>query len=156
MELTFREAERDELEDLVALLANDALGRQRENPATPLDARYTGAFEHIAGDPNNTLVVVESEGRIAGMLQLTFIPYLTHRGSWRCLLEGVRVHEDFRGRGLGREMIEYAIGLARQRGCSIVQLTSDKQREGAIRFYESLGFVASHEGFKRWIEPDKR
>lgn len=148
MNPNFRQAARDDLESLVALLADDKLGRQRENPATPLDPRYAAAFEHIVGDPNNALIVAESEGRLVGMMQLTFIPYLTHCGSWRCLVEGVRVHVDFRGRGFGRAMFEHAIELARGRGCSMVQLTSDKQREGALRFYESLGFVASHEGFK--------
>ena len=92
--------------------------------------------------------MVEGDGQLVGMLQLTFIPYLTHTGSRRCLIEGVRIHRDHRGRGLGGEFIRWAIRRARERGCSLVQLTSDKQRPDALRFYESLGFVASHEGFK--------
>ena len=82
------------------------------------------------------------------MRQLTFIPYLTHIGSWRCLIEGVRIHESFHGCGYGKQMFEHAINLAKVKGCKIVQLTSDKQRPNAIRFYAKLGFKATHEGFK--------
>jgi ribosomal protein S18 acetylase RimI-like enzyme len=82
------------------------------------------------------------------MLQLTYIPYLTHIGSWRCLIEGVRIHEAYRGQGIGEQVFEHALKLAKARGCKLVQLTSDKQRPEAIRFYEKLGFKASHEGFK--------
>ncbi|MFT7461819.1 MAG: GNAT superfamily N-acetyltransferase, partial [Pseudohongiellaceae bacterium] len=114
----------------------------------PLNARYVDAFDQIARDPNNELVVVTSEDQLVGMLQLTFIPYLTHTGSWRCLIEGVRIHSRLRGQGMGARFFEWAIERARSRGCRLVQLTSDKQRPDAIRFYESLGFVASHEGFK--------
>ncbi|GMQ46239.1 hypothetical protein VB10N_12380 [Vibrio sp. 10N] len=102
----------------------------------------------IEQDPNNELWVVESESQVVGMLQLTFIPYLTHIGSWRCLIEGVRIAKKIRGQGLGEKMFVHAIGRARERGCNLVQLTSDKQRPDALRFYEKLGFVASHEGFK--------
>jgi GNAT superfamily N-acetyltransferase len=109
---------------------------------------YVDAFHSIDKDSNNELTVVESDGALVGMLQLTFIPYLTHIGSWRCLIEGVRIAKDFRGQGAGTDLINWAIERARQRNCSIVQLTSDKQRPAALRFYELLGFVASHEGFK--------
>jgi GNAT superfamily N-acetyltransferase len=146
--LVFREAVEADLPILVAMLAEDALGASREDPSVPLNPRYLDAFEHIDGDPNNALTVVEENGVPVGMLQLTFIPYLTHTGSWRCLIEGVRIHRDHRGRGLGSEFIRWAIERARERGCSMVQLTSDKQRADALRFYESLGFTASHEGFK--------
>lgn len=143
-----RQATAADLEALVALLADDPLGATREIPATPLDPRYARAFAAIDVDPNNELVVLEHDGRLAGMMQLTFIPYLTHTGSWRCLVEGVRVARAFRGRGLGSEMLEWAIERARERGCGLVQLTSDKQRPEALRFYEALGFRATHEGFK--------
>ena len=148
MELTFREAREADIAGLVQLLADDALGARREDTSVPLNHRYTDAFRHIEKDPNNALIVVESEAGLAGMLQLTFIPYLTHTGSWRCLIEGVRIARAHRGKGLGSRFIHWAIERARQRQCAIVQLTSDKQRPDAIRFYESLGFVASHEGFK--------
>jgi GNAT superfamily N-acetyltransferase len=85
------------------------------------------------------------------MMQLTFIPYLTHTGSWRCLIEGVRIARRFRGQGLGQQFIKWAIQRAAEKNCSIVQLTSDKQRPDALRFYESLGFEATHEGFKLGI-----
>ena len=148
MKLKYREATRQDLEALVDMLAADALGQQREDASQPLNHRYISAFESIDQDPNNQLIIAESDGVIAGMLQLTFIPYLTHTGSWRCLIEGVRVHQNFRSRGYGEAMFQYAIDVAHQKGCSLVQLTSDRQRPDAIRFYEKLGFVASHEGFK--------
>lgn len=148
MELKFREADRNDLETLVSLLANDKLGARREDPALPLNKRYVDAFESIRKDPNNELIVAELEGEIVGMLQLTFIPYLTHVGSWRCLIEGVRIQPSYRGRGLGEKLFEFAIDKAQRAGCKLIQLTSDKQRPDAIRFYEKLGFVATHEGFK--------
>lgn len=148
MNLEFRKAIAGDIPGLVGLLADDALGAQREDNSASLNPRYIDAFESIAQDPNNELTVVEYDGKLAGMLQLTFIPYLTHTGSWRCLIEGVRISKDFRGQGLGTRFFEWAIARARQRDCSIVQLTSDKQRPDALRFYEALGFVATHEGFK--------
>jgi len=147
-QLTYRDAVEADLPALVAMLAEDALGAGREDPSTSLNPRYLEAFRQIDGDPNNALTVVEENGALVGMLQLTFIPYLTHTGSRRCLIEGVRIHREHRGRGLGSEFIRWAIERARERGCAIVQLTSDKQRPDALRFYESLGFTASHEGFK--------
>ncbi|WP_461535150.1 GNAT family N-acetyltransferase [Spongorhabdus nitratireducens] len=148
MALNYRSATINDLENLISMLANDPLGSQREDSTRPLNQAYISAFEAIENDPNNQLLVAEQGGQLAGMLQLTFIPYLTHTGSWRCLIEGVRVHEAFRGRGLGEQMFRHAITLAREKGCNVVQLTSDKQRPDAIRFYEKLGFKATHEGFK--------
>ncbi len=145
---TFRLAVRSDVPDIVRMLADDALGVKRESYESPLPESYYTAFEAIGADPNNELVVACLAGRVVGVLQLTFIPYLTYRGSWRALLEGVRVDTSARARGIGRKLIEWAIERARQRGCHLVQLTSDKARVDAIRFYESLGFVASHEGFK--------
>lgn len=148
MELIYREARENDIAILVEMLADDELGQAREDPSSPLNQRYTDAFQAIANDPNNELTVVESNGAIVGMLQLTFIPYLTHTGSWRCLIEGVRISRALRGKGLGSKFIRWAISRAKQRQCSLVQLTSDKQRPDALRFYESHGFIASHEGFK--------
>ncbi len=146
--ITFRQAELPDLAELIKMLADDPLGAQRENPVLPLSDDYKQAFAQIKSDPNNELVVVENQQQIIGMLQLTFIPYLTHQGSWRCLIEGVRIHKNFRGQGLRQALFGWAIDRAKQKGCQLVQLTSDKQRPDAIRFYQSLGFIASHEGFK--------
>ncbi len=148
MNLSYREATRNDIANLVALLADDELGAGREDGSTPLNQRYVEAFASIEQDPNNELTVIVSGDELVGMLQLTFIPYLTHTGSWRCLIEGVRIAEKFRGQGLGTRIFHWAIERARQRKCSIVQLTSDKRRQDAIRFYRSLGFEATHEGFK--------
>lgn len=148
MELVFREAEHVDIAALVDLLADDELGRLREDNSKPVNNAYLIAFDQISKDPNNELIVVTAEEEFVGMLQLTFIPYLTHKGSWRCLVEGVRINSRFRGRGLGTRFFEWAIMRATEKGCGMVQLTSDKQRPDAIRFYESLGFSASHEGFK--------
>ena len=139
---------------IVRLLADDPLGAKREENVSPLPAGYHAAFETIARDPNNELVVAELGGRIVGVLQLTFIPYMTYKGSWRALIEGVRVDSSVRSGGIGRKLVEWAIGRARERGCHMVQLTSDKTRPDAIRFYESLGFVASHEGMKLHLTGD--
>ncbi len=148
MNLDFREARETDITDLVKLLADDVLGASREDLKLPLDRRYTDAFYSIEKDGNNELIVVESNGELVGMLQLTFIPYLTHTGSWRCLIEGVRIANTHWGMGLGSKLVSWAIDRAKTRNCSIVQLTSDKQRPEVIRFYESHGFEATHEGFK--------
>ena len=148
MNLKFRKATEDDLLNLIHLLADDELGSKREDTSLPANQSYVDAFHSIDKDSNNELTVVESDGALVGMLQLTFIPYLTHTGSWRCLIEGVRIAREFRGQGAGTDFIQWAIQRAEQRKCSIVQLTSDKQRPEALRFYEALGFVASHEGYK--------
>jgi GNAT superfamily N-acetyltransferase len=144
-DLRFRQATRADLHVIVRMLADDALGARRETFATPLPGSYHAAIER---DPNNELVVAESAGTVVGVLQLTYIPYLTYRGSWRALIEGVRVDSSQRAAGVGRRLLAWAIERAREKGCHMVQLTSDKTRPDAIRFYESLGFVASHEGLK--------
>jgi ribosomal protein S18 acetylase RimI-like enzyme len=146
--LSFRCAIKDDLPVLVNLLANDPLGAKRENSQEPLGESYKGAFEAIQNDPNNELIVAEINDNIVGMLQLTFIPYLTYQGSWRCLIEGVRVHQDHRNQGVGHVLIEYGIEHAKLKKCHLVQLTADKQRSDALRFYESLGFINSHHGLK--------
>lgn len=150
-ELNFRQARSGDLLALVKMLADDDLGRTRESPGTPLDKGYASAFEAIENDSNNELIVCESEGELLGMLQITFIPYLTYIGSWRALIEGVRVSSSQRGAGIGGKLFEWAIERAREKECVIVQLTSDKKRPDAIRFYEKLGFKASHEGMKLWL-----
>ena len=151
-QISFRLATRDDLDGIVRMLADDPLGARRETYASPLPESYRTAFEKIEKDPNNELVVAALGGRVVGVMQVTFIPYLTYRGSWRALIEGVRVDSSIRSSGVGRKMFEWAIERARQRGCHLVQLTSDKSRPDAIRFYETLGFVASHEGLKLHLE----
>lgn len=148
LEPSFRAATRDDLPALVRLLADDMLGESRERPSDPLPESYGAAFDAIERDPNNELIVADMNGKVVGMLQLTFIPGISRQGSWRALIEAVRVDSSLRSAGLGRKLIGWAIERARARGCAMVQLTSDKQRVDAIRFYQSLGFVASHEGLK--------
>ena len=148
MSLTFRVALDKDLPLMVGMLADGKLGLQREDTDNPLNPSYLSAFKSIVADPNNELIVVDRKCNIYGMLQLTFIPYLTHRGSWRCLVEGVRIQNKFRGDGIGTRLFEWVIQYAREKGVSILQLTSDKQRPDAIRFYEGLGFKSTHEGFK--------
>ncbi|MEU6245053.1 GNAT family N-acetyltransferase [Streptomyces sp. NPDC047024] len=141
-----RRAGADDIPAIVAMLADDPLGAQRESPndLTP----YVAAFERLDADPNQHLVVAVLEGRVIGTLHLTVIPGLSRKGATRALIEAVRVHADQRGSGLGSELISWAVDRARELGCTLVQLTSDKARTDAHRFYERLGFTASHEGFK--------
>jgi GNAT superfamily N-acetyltransferase len=147
--LNFRRATRDDLPTIVKLLADDPLGAKREKYSVPLPHGYYDAYAAIERDENNELIVVEdSERQILGVLQMTFIPYITRQGGWRALIEGVRVVSHLRSRGIGRQLFLWAIERARARGCHMLQLTSDKARPDAINFYEGLGFVASHEGMK--------
>ncbi len=143
--VTFRDARPEDVPAIVALLADDLLGAQRE---TAPDAAYQAAFEQIEADPGSRLIVAEADGQVAGTLQLNLVPGMSRHGLLRAQIEGVRVAAGYRRHGLGRAMIEWAIGQARSQGCGLVQLTSDKRRPDAIRFYESLGFTASHEGLK--------
>ena len=140
-----RDASREDVPAIVALLADDTLGASRE---ADVDDEYLAAFDQIAADARNRLIVAEIDGQIAGTLQLTMVPGLSRHGMLRAQIEAVRIAAQRRGQGLGRAMIEWAIDEARGHGCGLVQLTSDKQRPDAIRFYESMGFAASHEGLK--------
>lgn len=151
-DVMFREASHADLRAIVSLLAADSLGQWRESlDVGPFPDAYSRAFDEIAADPRNHIIVAELEGRIAGCLQLTFIPGLTYKGRERALIEAVRVSHAMRGRGLGKAFMEHAIGLARERGCALVQLTTDKRRAEAQAFYRALGFAASHEGMKLWL-----
>ncbi|MFC9303397.1 GNAT family N-acetyltransferase [Streptomyces albidoflavus] len=144
--LLIRRAEASDVAAIVTMLADDPLGATRESPddLTP----YLAAHTRLAADPNQHLVVAERAGKVVGTLQLTLIPGLSRRAATRSLIEGVRVHADERGSGLGTLLIEWAVETSRAEGCQLVQLTSDATREDAHRFYERLGFVASHVGFK--------
>jgi len=142
-----RRATRDDLEDIVAMLADDVLGAGREVRGKTLDHCYEAAFNAIEADSNQLLAIFEDD-HLVGCLQLTFIPGLSRRGALRGQIEGVRIAAGRRGEGLGTEMFNLAIDECRRRGCRYVQLTADKSRTDAHRFYERLGFVASHEGMK--------
>lgn len=147
--MTIRKATSADLSAIVALLANDPLGQKREDFRDPLPDSYIKAFQVIAADPHQELMVMEGpDGQVIGTLQLSFIQYLTYRGGVRAQIEAVRIHSDFRGQGLGEQFFEWAIDRARERGAHLVQLTTDKKRPDALRFYEKLGFTASHEGMK--------
>lgn len=146
--LSFRRADSADLPAVVALLADDELGKTRERPELPLVQAYLDAFEALDRDPNQLLAVVERGAVLVGCLQLTFIPGLSRLGMWRGQIESVRIAAAARGEGLGGQMFRWAIEECRARGCGLVQLTTDKARPDALRFYESLGFVASHEGMK--------
>ena len=136
----------EDIPAIVAMLADDPLGATRETDAG--SSGYKMAFEKISSDPNQLLVVGELAGEVVATMQLTFIPGLSRGGSTRALIEAVRVRGDQRGRGLGRRFIGWAIDEARAAGCAVIQLTSDRSRADAHRFYESLGFEASHLGMK--------
>jgi GNAT superfamily N-acetyltransferase len=146
--VSFRAAAARDLRTIVALLADDPIGRGRENPGSQLDTCYREAFAAIERDANQLLAVAERSGDVIGVLQLSFIPGLTRRGMWRGQIEGVRVAAGERASGIGRAMLEWAIEECRRRGCGLVQLTSDKRRSAAHGFYEALGFEATHQGYK--------
>ncbi|MEV6981685.1 GNAT family N-acetyltransferase [Sphaerisporangium sp. NPDC051017] len=146
MSVIFRPARREDVPLIVAMLADDPIATAREGD--PQDEAYMTAFEAIDRDPRQELVVAEADGHVVGTMQVTYIPGLSRRGGERALIEAVRVGAGARGQGLGRAMIGWAIDRARERGCRMVQLTSDKARPDAHRFYTSLGFVDSHVGFK--------
>ncbi|MDH3695550.1 MAG: GNAT family N-acetyltransferase [Gammaproteobacteria bacterium] len=149
-----REALREDLPAIVALLADDELGKQREQSSTVddiADSYYT-AFDAINADKNHVLLVVESDGELAGTMQLSVLPNLTYQGGWRAQIEAVRIHSKLRGSGMGTRMIEYAINLARERDCYLVQLTTNIQRPEAIRFYQNLGFASTHSGMKLFLK----
>jgi len=147
-DLAFRVATTGDLPTIIAMIADDQLGQTRDDARLPLDQRYLDAFAAIARDPNQMLVVVEQAGAVIGCMQITFIPGISRRGAWRGQIESVRVARSKRGGGIGKAMFEWGIAECRRRGCSLVQLFTDKSRKDAHRFYERLGFKASHEGMK--------
>ncbi|WP_372752480.1 N-acetyltransferase family protein [Mariniflexile sp.] len=147
--MIFRKATEQDLAAIVELMADDMLGKDRENVQNPLPIAYLKAFERINSDENQELIVVENENsEIIGTLQITYIQYLNYCGTLRAQIESVIIRKDQRGLGIGKKMFEWAIQRAKDKGAKIVQLTSDKQRPRAIKFYEDLGFKATHEGMK--------
>ena len=151
-----RDAQEPDLPAIVALYADDELGSTREQPGEPLAPEYLRAFAEVTADPRTRLVVAEVAGEVVGTLQLSFLPHLVRRGGERAQLEAVRVASSQRGSGLGRQLIGWAVEQARLRGCVLVQLTTDAARADAHRFYESLGFTASHTGMKLALGPGDR
>lgn len=151
-ELIFRRAIEADVPDIVAMLADDKLGAARETTGPESLPKYLGAFRAIDADPNQFLLVVADRGRIVGTLQLTFIAGLSRGGLKRGLIEAVRVASDRRGEKLGEAMIAWAIETCRRESCGIVQLTTDKSRTDAHRFYDRLGFEPSHIGYKMMLE----
>jgi GNAT superfamily N-acetyltransferase len=146
--ISIRNAIRQDVPAIVALLADDPLGKHRELVGGSDLAEYFAAFDAIAADANNELLVAVDTERIVGTLQITYTPGLSRRGAWRATLEGVRVAAELRGRGIGQALVRDAIARAGTRGCRVVQLTSDLSRADARRFYESLGFSHTHAGMK--------
>lgn len=155
--ITFRKATKEDVSIIVEMIADDELGKKRENFQIPLPQEYIKAFEEINADKNQELIVVEDKNtnnktEIIGTLQLSFIQYLTYRGGIRAQIEAVRIRKDKRGLGIGKTMFEWAINRARERNAHLLQLTTDKKRPQAIKFYEDLGFKSTHEGMKMHFE----
>ncbi|TGP53671.1 GNAT family N-acetyltransferase [bacterium M00.F.Ca.ET.230.01.1.1] len=146
--ISIRRAREMDVPSIVAMLADDALGRAREDASLPLSQAYLDAFATIDGDPNQFLAVMTDGDEIIGTLQITFIAGLSLRGARRGQIEAVRVAEHRRSEGLGQRLFEWAIEKCRERGCRVVQLTTNKSRLDAHRFYDRLGFKASHIGYK--------
>ena len=144
----FRQATREDLPSIVRMLADDELGRQRERVEDPLPESYYSAFEQIHRDPNHELIVAERNGEVIGTLHLMFLPSVSFQGGLRAQVESVRVDKRFQSRGIGSEMMKWAMDRARGRGAHVVQLTTHKSRLDAHRFYERLGFKGSHLGMK--------
>jgi GNAT superfamily N-acetyltransferase len=144
--LSIRPARQEDLAALVMLYGDDDIGVSREL-AEP-DSAYRDAFDAIQSDPNHMLLVGEAEGQVVATLLLSFLPGLSHHGAWRAQIEAMRVARHLRGQGVGRALLDWSVEEARRRGCTLVQLTSDRRRADAHRFYERAGFDATHLGFK--------
>ena len=147
-ELQIRHATANDLSAIVRMLADDFLGQQRERIEDPIPDSYVKAFQEIETDPNNELIVAELDNEVIGTLQLTFTPSISFQGSRRCTVESVRVNTRYRGQGIGRKMMIWAIERAKANGCGSMQLMTNSERIDAHRFYENLGFKASHIGMK--------
>ncbi len=150
--VTIRDACAEDLPTIVAMYADDELGRTRERPQEPLPDAYRDAFAQIDSDPRHRLVVADAGGEIVGTLQLSFLPHLVRLGTERAQIEAVRVSAARRGTGLGRVLLEWAVDQARLRGCGLVQLTTDAARPDAHSVYEALGFEPTHVGMKLTLD----
>jgi len=152
MNLKFRQATREDLPEIVRMLADDFLGATRERYENPLPDSYIKAFEEIAADKNNELVVAEMNGKIVGTLQITFTPSISFQGGKRATIESVRVDAKYRGQGIGKQLMQWAIERAKAENCFAMQLTTNADRKDAHRFYEDLGFTGSHLGMKLYLK----
>lgn len=151
--MKFRKANREDVPFIVGMIANDKLGRSREDHQDPLPEKYYRAFNNIDTDTNQELIVAEDDHLgIIGTMQLSFIQYLTYQGGIRAQIEAVRIREDQRRQGMGEKLFDWAINRAKERGAHLLQLTTDKKRPEAVGFYEKLGFVPSHEGMKLHLD----
>tara|TARA_B110001452_G_scaffold248857_1_gene235939 strand:- start:1565 stop:2020 length:456 start_codon:yes stop_codon:yes gene_type:complete len=151
--MKFRKATKNDVPEIVEMIADDELGKARENFQIPLPTEYLNAFKKIDADQNQELIVVENDNaEIIGTLQLSFIQYLTYRGGIRAQIEAVRIRKDQRGLGIGKTMFKWAINRVKERNAHLLQLTTDKKRPKAIKFYEDLGFKATHKGMKMHFE----
>lgn len=147
--MKFRRAIKNDIPEIVELIADDELGKKREQFKNPLPIAYFEAFDLIDEDVNQELmVVVDENNEVIGTFQLTFISYLNYIGGLRAQIEVVQVRKDKRGLGVGKKILQWSIKRSKERKAHLLQLTSDKKRPNAIKFYESLGFEASHEGMK--------
>jgi len=149
--LTLRSAEKRDLPHIIGLFVADELGSTREALTDPLPQSYHVAFEEIAEDKNQALLVVEYDHIVIGSCHLTVMPSLSFKGSRRLNVENVHIDKQFQGQGVGTWMIQKVIAIGQEKGCKIVQLTTNKKRQQAKAFYEKLGFVASHEGMKIYL-----
>ena len=147
----FCTAQRQDLDEIIALLSYDPLGRLREQSMASTRSDYEAAFLDIEQSGDNAILIIKLANKVIGCAQITIIPNLTFTGAKRCQIEGVRVSKEYQGHGLGKRMIAYAIDRAKIEGCKIVQLTSNNTRSDALQFYEKLGFEASHTGFKLYL-----
>ena len=147
----FRDMRRDDLSTVVRLLSDDILGRNRETTGEEIDPSYTKAFDAIERDPNSRLIVADQDGKVIACMQLTTIPHLTFKGGTRLQIEGVRVDRRYRNRNVGAAMIDWARAFGHANECHLMQLTSNKDRLEALRFYEEQGFQPSHVGFKYYL-----
>lgn len=143
-----RRATRQDLPAIISLLADDPLGAGRETVGEEIDPAYVAAFAALDANPDQLLAVAELDSEVVGTMQLSFLPGLSHMGAWRGLIEAVRIAAPLRSQGLGAQMIDWALDRFRERGCRVAQLTTDKSRSAAHRFYDRLGFKQSHFGYK--------
>jgi GNAT superfamily N-acetyltransferase len=151
-EIIFRQAEREDLPEIVRMLADDFLGATRERYENPLPESYVKAFEEIEADKNNELIVAETGGEIVGTLQITFTPSISFQGGKRATVESVRVDDKYRGLGIGKELMLWVIKRAKEENCVAIQLTTNAERSDAHRFYENLGFKGTHLGMKLYLK----
>ena len=155
-EINIRRAKQCDLPFIVQLLADDTIGTTREDSTMPPNAFYLKAWGDISKNNNAEIFVVEDGSQIIGMAQIDYLQYLTYQGGCRAQIEGVRIHKEYRNKGVGKKLFNFLIDKAIQRGCHLVQLTTDKTRPDALKFYESLGFVQSHIGMKLHFKKNKQ